>query len=227
VPIDRTTALLHRRVRGGAEAAALVLTEAATSDSSRLTPPVRDPSPTRVIARWLVTIAGFPLGGLAAFLLLGPIDSLVAALLGGLITGAAVGAVQAWALRLGRRGAVTWTAATAGGLATGLALGVSLVGFHSDLTRLAVQGAVSGAAVGAAQAGVLRSRAGAVALLWPLYLAAVWALGWIVTTTVGIQVDERFTVFGSSGAVTVALLTVTLPVYLGSHPHPATEKRSS
>jgi hypothetical protein len=197
------------------------------SHASTITPIVRNPSVTRVIARWLVTFAGFPLGGLAAFLLLGPVDSLGAALLGGLITGAAVGALQAWALRLGRRGAITWAAATAGGLAAGLALGASLVEFHSDLTSLAVQGAVSGAAVGAAQAAVLRSRTGAVALLWPLYLAAAWALGWVVTTTVGIQVDDQFTVFGSSGAVTVALLTVTLPLYLGSHPHHATEKSSS
>jgi len=52
------------------------------------------PSPTatrsawRSAARWIATFAGFPLGGLTAKLLSGPVDSLTAALLGGLITGA-------------------------------------------------------------------------------------------------------------------------------------------
>jgi hypothetical protein len=45
-------------------------------------------------------------------------------------------------------------------------------------------------------------------------LAAIWALGWVVTTAIGVQVDERFTVFGSSGAIVVTVLTIALPLVL-------------
>ena len=45
-------------------------------------------STRRTIARWMVSFAGFPLGGFAAFLLIGPVDSLGRALVGGLLTGA-------------------------------------------------------------------------------------------------------------------------------------------
>ncbi|MFC4943540.1 hypothetical protein [Pseudonocardia sp. GCM10023141] len=47
------------------------------------------PSPTarlRRAARWMVTFAGFPLGGLAAMLLVGPVDGPWPALAGGALT---------------------------------------------------------------------------------------------------------------------------------------------
>jgi hypothetical protein len=37
-------------------------------------------------------------------------------------------------------------------------------------------------------------------------MPALWALGWTVTTLAGIQVGEQFTVFGSTGALTVSAL---------------------
>ena len=77
-----------------------------------------------------------------------------------------------------------------------------------------VQGAVTGFAVGAAQAVVLAPRLGRVALAWPAALATIWAVGWAVTYAFGIQVDEQFTVFGSSGAVVVTALTAALPLTL-------------
>jgi hypothetical protein len=167
----------------------------------------------RIVARWLVSFAGFPLGGLAAMLLVGRIDTLLAAGLGGLVTGTVLGAVQAWALRLDRRTALAWVLATAAGLAVGLMIGGGLVQFGTALSELALQGAISGAVVGLGQAVVLR-RVGLIAAVWPAYLAGAWALGWTITTSIGVQVEDHFTVFGAAGAVTVAALTSVLPVLL-------------
>jgi len=172
------------------------------------------PSWRRASARWIVTFAGFPAGGLAAMLLVGRVDSVATALAGGLITGTILGTVQAWALRRSAPGAVRLAAATAAGLAGGLGIGATIVGFRTSLGALVVQGAVCGVAVGAAQALALRRSLGRIALAWPAALAAIWALGWAITYAAGIEVDKQFTVFGSSGAVAVTVLTVILPVLL-------------
>ena len=77
-----------------------------------------------------------------------------------------------------------------------------------------VQGAVSGLAVGAAQSVMLRRRRPRLALVWPFYLAACWALAWAVITLAGVQVDNQFTVFGAIGAVSVTAATLVLPLSL-------------
>jgi len=174
------------------------------------------PSPTRTLTRWLVSFTGFPLGGFAAMMIIGPVDSLGSAVVGGLLTGLVLGAVQAWALRLGWRTGTFWTLATAVGLGVGLAVGASAVGFGTGLPDLQLQGAISGAAVGLAQAGLLWPRIRRWALAWPIYLAAAWTAGWTVTSVIGVAVGDQFTVFGSSGAVTVAALTSVLPLVLPS-----------
>lgn len=166
------------------------------------------------LLRWMLSFAGFPLGGLVAMMLVGPIDSPMSALLGGLLTGFVLGAGQAWALRLGRSQVVGWVTATAVGSAVGLTLGSTVVGFGTALSQLALQGAAGGALVGVAQAVVLFRRIGWIAAVWPVYLAAVWAVGWIVTASIGIQVEKQFTVFGSAGAIVVAALTCLLPLTL-------------
>jgi len=178
------------------------------------TPTVRTTG--RTIARWMVSFAGFPLGGVTAWLLVGPVDSPARAIIGGLVTGLILGVVQAWAMRADRRLSAAWTVATAVGLSIGLATGAALVGYSTGLGDLAIQGAVSGTAVGIAQAVVLRSRLGLIVLAWPAYLALAWTIGWIVSTSIGINVAEQFTVFGAAGAVTVALLTSVLPLLLRS-----------
>lgn len=166
----------------------------------------------RPALRWLASFVGFPLGGLAAMVLTGPVDSLPSALGGGLVTGAVLGAVQAWALRADRRTATAWVAATAVGLSVGLAVGSSIVDYGTSAGDLAIQGLASGALVGLAQGLVLRTRVGRIAVLWPAYLAGAWALGWTITTAVGVEVEDQFTVFGAAGAITVAALTTVLPV---------------
>jgi len=68
---------------------------------------------------------------------------------------------------------------------------------------------------------VLRHRLGAWALGWPPALAAFWAIGWFITTSVGVRVDDQFTVFGAAGAITVTLLTAVLPTVLAHRGPPA------
>jgi len=176
-------------------------------------PPTRA-STGRIIARWMISFAGFPLGGVAAILLTGPMLSTTSALSGGLVTGAVLGLVQAWAMRADRRLLLAWVVATAAGLAVGLVAASQVVNFATALSDLALQGVLSGAAVGLAQAVVLWSRIGRIALAWPAYLAGVWAAGWTVTTSIGVKVSDQFIVFGSSGALVAALLTSVLPVVL-------------
>jgi hypothetical protein len=171
-------------------------------------------SAVRTIARWMVTFIGFPAGGFAALLIVGPVDSLVTAAAGGLITGAILGAVQSFGL--GRSGprAWQWISATAIGLTVGLVLGATAVEYATSLTALVIQGAVTGLAVGAAQAIPLGARFGPLAFAWPAALAVIWAIGWAITTSIGVQVDDQFTVFGSAGAIVVTALTAVLPVLI-------------
>jgi hypothetical protein len=173
---------------------------------------------TRTVARWMVSFVGFPLGGLSAMVLVGRIDSTATGLAGGLVTGTVLGVVQAWGMRADRRSGVLWMLATAVGLSVGLAIGATLVDFGTALGDLVLQGVVSGLTVGAAQSVTLFPRIGSIAIAWPAYLAAAWAAGWAITTSVGVQVEDQFTVFGAAGAVTVTFLTSVLPVFLAARP---------
>jgi hypothetical protein len=181
-----------------------------TTTSLAPAPPTQ-PTTLRTVGRWMTSFTGFPLGGAAAILTVGPVEGTASAALGGLVTGAVLGAVQGWAMRADRRLLLLWTVATALGLAVGLAVGATLVGFGTGLDDLVVQGAVSGFGVGAAQAVTLLRRTGPLTVFWPVWLAAVWAVGWVVSTSIGIQVGDQFTVFGSAGAITATLLTAGLP----------------
>ncbi|HYO41148.1 MAG TPA: hypothetical protein VER39_15990 [Nocardioidaceae bacterium] len=174
----------------------------------------QSPGARRVLGRWMLSFAGYPLGGYAAYLLVGRVDSPGPAVAGGLLTGAVLGAVQAWAIGRPLPRPVAWILATAVGLMTGVAAGAALVDYRTDLGSLVIQGAVTGALVGAAQAAVLAPRLGSLSLVWPMFLAGTFAVGWAVTTSAGIDVDLQFTVFGSSGALTATLLTAVLPVVL-------------
>ena len=175
-------------------------------------------TPQQSALRWLPTFLGFPLGGLAAELIAGPVDTLLAALAGGAITGAVLGAVQGWGLRLRAPDARNWVIATALGLSAGLTVGASAVGFGTSTGDLVVQGAFCGLAVGAAQSVVLHGVLGRSAALWPPALGAAWALGWAITSSIGVDVETQYTVFGSSGALAVTALTVVLPLRLAGRP---------
>ena len=143
------------------------------------------------------------MAGEIGHLVAGRVDSLSAAVLGGVVTGAGIGAAQ-WAL-LRRRGiSVRWIPATAVGLGGGIAVGAALVSYRTDVSSLALMGAISGLAVGIAQ-GALLGNAKRM-FLWTVATAALWAVGWTVTTVGGIRVDQQFVVFGAYGAITFAFL---------------------
>jgi hypothetical protein len=171
-------------------------------------------STVRTLLRWAPTFVAFPVGGLAAHLLVGPVDTVLTAAVGGLVTGAAIGAAQWWALRPAGPRAGRWVSASALGFAAALALVTAVAGPPTTVGAVVVQGAVCGLGLGAAQAGVLYRRLGPRALFWPVLLACAWAFGWTVTAAVGVRLEDGWTVFGSSGAVVVTVLSAALPLAL-------------
>lgn len=159
--------------------------------------------------RWVATFIGFPLAGVAARYVAGSIDSTTAGLLGGTVGGAVLGAVQATLGGLERCDWGRWISATAAGFGVGLAAGSTAVGFETGVTQLVVMGAVTGFAVGLAQAAAIPMTWSA-RLAWAGATPALWALGWLVTSQVIVDADRHHAVFGSSGALVVSLLAGAL-----------------
>jgi hypothetical protein len=167
-----------------------------------------------IALRWMPTFAGFPIGGYAATWVVGPVDALVPALAGGAVAGLIIGAAQWLGMRRSGPAPTGWIGATTVGLAIGLAAGAAAVDHRTDIGSLAIQGAFCGLCIGIAQALVLRPRLGAFVWTWPAVLAALWASGWAITTSAGIDVESQYTVFGSSGALAVTAATSVLAVVL-------------
>ena len=157
---------------------------------------------------WLIWTAGFlafPVAGLAGAAPVGRVDDPVAALVGGALTGLVLGAGQALASR-GRLDPRRWAPATALGMGLGLLLGAVAVDYGTSLADLARMGALTGLALGPAQALALPRRSRH-RWAWAAAVPPLWALGWTATTLGGIAVDEQFTVFGAYGAVTFSVLS--------------------
>lgn len=171
--------------------------------------PVRDErSPVFPGWRWAAVALAFPIAGLIGGTIGGPVDALGAALLGGVVTGAGLGAAEWLAAKdmLGRWPA--WVGASAIGYGLGLAAGAALVGYETDLGSLAAMGAISGLVLGGAQGLVLAAQGRRrFAMAWAAAMPALLAAGWSVTTLGGIDVDQQFTVFGAFGAVTFMVLS--------------------
>ena len=153
--------------------------------------------------RWLLTALAFPPSGLIAHLVAGRVDSVSAAVLNGIITGAGIGAAQ-WALLRHRGISSAWIVATTVGFGAGLAAGAALVSYRTDIGSLALMGAVTGLGVGIAQGAMLASPKRT--LGWSAATTVLFALGWTVTTAGGIDVSQQWAVFGAYGCTTVALL---------------------
>jgi hypothetical protein len=156
-------------------------------------------------AWWTLGFVAFPLAGLAGRAIAGPIDDVVAAVVGGAVTGAVLGAGQSLAGR-GLVRPARWIPATGLGLAVGLALGTSTVGHATSLSALVLGGLLTGVPLGIAQALALPSPVRR-RWIWALTTPALWGLGWTVTTVVGIDVVAQYTLFGSTGAITVSALS--------------------
>jgi hypothetical protein len=149
--------------------------------------------------RWLPTFLAFPLGGLIALLVLGSLDGPLTAAAGGLLAGAVIGAAQWLALGTTKR----WIAYTAGAMAAGSALAAVVTGAGTELQDLMVAGLITGAAVGAAQGTILGATAA-----WTAITAATWSFAWLVSyAVIGVNADQGFFVFGSSGALVATLIT--------------------
>jgi hypothetical protein len=150
---------------------------------------------------------------LIANLVVGAVDSVLAALAGGVIAGAVIGAAQWLALRT----VVSWhwIAATSLGMAAGLALGAAVVDYGIDRGDLMLMGAITGLGAGAAQALVLARHGVSGAVWWGVLNPPVWALAWLISSyVISANIDERFTNFGASGTLLYALLTALLLAWM-------------
>jgi hypothetical protein len=168
---------------------------------------------------WPVTIlVSFPIGGYIADLVVDGVDSVGAALVGGLIVGAIIGATEWFALR--KWVSWPWTPATIAGMAVGLVAGAALVDYGIDRGDVALMGAVTGVGVGVMQALVLARHRIPGAFWWAVANPPTWALGWLVTSYVITRnIDERFPIFGASGALVFGLLTwLLLPALFRAAP---------
>jgi drug/metabolite transporter (DMT)-like permease len=167
---------------------------------------------TRTWLMWTAGFLAFPLAGLAGTAAAGRVDSAIAALIGGTVSGLALGAGQVLASRH-RLDPRRWIPATGVGMGIGLLLGAMVVDFGTSLANLAVMGALTGLALGPAQAFGLPRQA-RMRWAWALAMPAVWALGWTVTTLGQIHVEEQFTIFGAYGALTFSALSGVLLHFL-------------
>src|SRR3954453_2463930 len=152
--------------------------------------------------RWVAVAPAFPLAALIGPGLGGPVDAVESALIGGVVTGAGVAAVQWWAADGARGRAGDWIGAGGVGYGVGLAAGAALVGHDTGLGDLAIMGFASVALLGAAQRLVLvREWRRGLAVPWALAMPALFALGWCASTVIGVDVENQYTVFGAAGAV--------------------------
>src|SRR6266536_1962619 len=158
---------------------------------------------------WLWPVAilvSFPIGGYIADLVVDGVDSVGAALAGGLIVGAVIGAAEWFALR--QWVSWLWIPSTIAGMAAGLVAGAALVDYGIGRGDLALMGAVNGLAVGVMQALVLARHRIRGAFWWAVANPPAWALGWFVSSyVISRNIDERFPIFGASGALVFGLLT--------------------
>ena len=185
--------------------------------------PVTEVSNRRATRRlWIWPIAvlvSFPIAGYLADLVVDGVDSVWAALVGGLIAGLVIGAAEWFALR--RWVSWLWIAATSIGMAAGLTAGAALVDYGTGRGDVLLMGAVTGLGVGALQALVLARSEVSGALWWAVANPPAWALCWLVTSYVITRnIQDQFTNFGASGAVVFGLLTWLLLAMLLRKPEP-------
>lgn len=157
------------------------------------------------LARWLPTLVAFPLGGLLAVQTVGSIDGPLTAAAVGALAGAVIGLGQWLALRPFGIGPL-WAILTAVGMAAGSSLSAVLTGAGTDVQSLMLSGLVTGALIGGAQAAVI-GRSPLVSAAWTGVVGTAWALGWLTTWSIGVDVERGYAVFGLSGTLVATTLT--------------------
>jgi hypothetical protein len=162
----------------------------------------QDRSTAMTFTRWLPTFLAFILGGELTIATIGSLDDPLTAAAGGLLAGAVIGAGQWLALRSGGVSS-RWIGRTAVAMSAGTAIAALLTGSGTDAADLALTGLIAGTTVGVAQSDLLGMRRAT----WIGVTAASWPLGWIATTSIGVDVERGYAVFGASGAILVTVLT--------------------
>ena len=161
----------------------------------------------KMMFSWIgLALIAFPLAGYAGWGVSGHIDDIGPALIGGAITGAGIGLVQWLFLRKDLAVGAAWIPTTSVALAAGLAIGSAVVGYETTAGQLAIMGAISGVPVGIAQGILLRSRF-SLWHAWMLAMPVMFAIGWVTSESIGVDVSNQFTVFGASGSIVFGLLS--------------------
>jgi len=164
-------------------------------------------------ARWVLSAVAYPAGGLLAITIAGSVDDPRSAVAGGALAGASIGVGQWVALRPFVRGGgrlrYRWIGGTSIAMAAGLGFGAAAVGYRTGTADLLAMGSITGAVLGPAQAAVLYTAGGATrwrAAIWAMTVPLLWALGWFVTASAGVDVDRQYAVFGITGALASSVL---------------------
>lgn len=151
---------------------------------------------------WMATFLSFIMGGAVAWAIAGPVLDPVSGLFAGAIAGAVIGLAQWLALRslLPASMGAQWAVATALGVSIGVAAGAAVVSYKVGGVDIAAMGFVTGISVGAMQAWVLRDRVRA-SWRWLLLSPPLWAVSWLITWGIGIDMSFHWPVFGLAGAI--------------------------
>jgi hypothetical protein len=163
---------------------------------------------------WALAFLAFPIGGLAAAALAGPVTDTRRGAFAGAITGTVLGLVQWLVLKGLFPLPATWILVTALGMAFGL--GVSVWWFGSDMNNdlLIWRAAFTGLCIGIGQWLVLRQTLPN-SEAWMLVVPLAWVSGWFITRRIGVDLQPKWSVFGAAGAIMFQVITgLTLYVLL-------------
>jgi hypothetical protein len=165
----------------------------------------------RDYGKWLLVVLAYPVAGALGRLIANPADGFAFAFVTAGVAGAILGAAQ-W-LALGRHASpALWIGATALGLGASFVV-VQALGATTS-SSAALIGAVTGLGVGAAQSLVRADRIPS-PVLWTATMGVAWSIGWIVTTSIGVQAEAGWPVVGLSGAIVAQVLSGLALVTLG------------
>ncbi len=173
--------------------------------------PGQTPASTRLFPgwHWAAVAFAFPVAGYIGWGVSGHVDAPLAALIGGLITGAGLGAAQWFAARGAfGSGPAAWIATSAVAYGAGLLVGAAAVGYSTDIGSLMAMGAISGLFLGVGQGlALVQQGRRRLAFAWAAAMPVLLALGWAASTVIGVDVAKQFTVFGAMGAIVFTLLS--------------------
>jgi len=156
---------------------------------------------------WGLAFLAFPIGGLPANVVVGPVTNMMRGLLAGAITGVVLGLIQWFVLK----GAISlsmigWVLATGAGMAVGLGLSVGALGSEMSGNNLLWRAVITGLFIGIAQWFILRNIFPQ-SIIWVAVIALAWTAGWFITRSAGVDLSPKWSVFGATGALTFQLLT--------------------